>query len=52
MDPATAFALAIKAIAEMITELSRGQTDAQKQQMWEWYVADVSALRKLLHLEG
>lgn len=52
MDPATAFALAIKAIAEMITELSRGQTNDQKQKMWQWYVEDMAALRKLLHLEG
>jgi len=52
MDPATALALAIKAIAEMITELSRGQTVEQKQKMWEWYTTDVERLRKLLHLDG
>ncbi len=52
MDPATAFFEAIKAVAEMITELSRGQTIEQKQKFWDWYIADVEAWRKLLHIDG
>jgi hypothetical protein len=52
MDPLSAFALAIKAVAEMVTELSRGQTVEQKQKMWEWYVTDVERLRKWFKLDG
>lgn len=52
MDPVTAFFQAITALAEMVTELSRGQTDAQKQAMWQWYVDDIKALRDLMKLKG
>ena len=52
MDPLTAFAQAIKAVAEMVTELSRGQSNDQKQKMWDWYVTDVERLRKWFKLDA
>jgi hypothetical protein len=49
MDPVTAVALAIKAVSEMVTEISKGQTVEQKQQLWAWYIEDVKWWRDLLH---
>jgi len=40
MDPVTAFALATKAIAEMITAIVEGQTPEQKAQVWAWWIED------------
>jgi hypothetical protein len=47
MDPVTAIAQAIKAIADMVTELSRGQPPEVRKQMWEWFMEAVKALRAL-----
>jgi hypothetical protein len=51
MDPATAFALAIKAVAELVTEIIKGQPAAERAKMWEWYVADQERWRKLFKLD-
>lgn len=48
MDPISAVALAIKAVAEMTTEIVKGQTPEQKKQMWDWFVEDVAFWRELL----
>lgn len=50
MDPITAWALAIKAVAEMITELSRGQSDAVKQEMWTRFAEDTRLIRDFFKL--
>ena len=51
MDPVTAAALAVKAIAEMVTEIVRGQPPEVKAKIWDWWVADMERWRKLLKLE-
>ena len=51
IDPATAFALAVKAIAEMITEIVRGQPAAERAKIWAWYVDDQERWRKLFGLD-
>ena len=50
MDPLTAWALAIKAVAEMITEISKGQPPELKARMWERWMALDDRIRKALHL--
>ncbi len=45
MDPVTACALATKAIAEMITEIVKGQTPDQRAQVWAWFIADQARWR-------
>lgn len=52
MDPITAWALAVKATAEMVTEIARGQPVETKARMWEWFVADVAAVRKFFKIDG
>lgn len=49
MDPISAVALATKAVAEMITEIVKGQPPDVKAQMWAWYIEDVKWWRNLLH---
>ena len=51
MDPVTAWALATKAIAEMITEIVRGQSLEQRTQIWAWWIADQERWRKWFKLE-
>ncbi len=51
MDPVTAFALVVKAVAEMITEIVKGQTPEQKQKLWDFYIQDVERWRHLFHLD-
>jgi hypothetical protein len=51
MDPVTAWALAVKAIAEMITEVVRGQPPEVRKQAWEWWMADQDRWRRLLKLD-
>jgi len=41
-----AVALAVKAIAEMVTEIVKGQPPELKAKMWEWYVKDMETWRK------
>lgn len=50
MDPLTAWALATKALAEMVTAMVQGQSPEQKQKIWDWYIADQERWRKWLHL--
>lgn len=52
MDPVTAAALAVKAIAEMVTAIVEGQPPEVKKQIWEWYIDDQKRWRKLLHMDG
>jgi hypothetical protein len=52
MDPITALLLAWKATAEMVTELSRGQTTEQKTAMWQWFIDDQTRWRKWLKLDA
>ncbi len=49
-DPITAWALAVKAIAEMITEIVRGQPDDVRKQAWQWWIEDQARWRKLFKL--
>lgn len=51
MDPVTAVALATKAIAEMITEIVRGQPPEVRAQAWTWWVEDQKRWRRVLHLD-
>jgi hypothetical protein len=51
MDPVTAWALAVKSIAEMITEIVRGQPPEVKNQLWAWFEKDQERWRKRLHLD-
>lgn len=51
MDPITASALAIKAIAEMITEIVKGQPAEVKAKAWEWWVTDVERWRKFWKID-
>lgn len=50
MDPVTAWALATKAIAEMVTAMVQGQSPEQKQKIWDWFIADQERWRKWFHL--
>ncbi len=50
MDPLSALALATKAIAEMVTEIVKGQTAEQKAKIWDWWIADQARWRKLFKL--
>lgn len=52
MDPLTAAALAIKAIAEMVTAIVEGQTPAFREKVGEWAIRDISAIRKALKLDA
>jgi len=52
MDPVTAWALATKAIAEMITEIVKDQPPDVRAKAWDWWVADQERWRKALHLDA
>lgn len=51
MDPITAWALAVGKIADMITELARGQTAEQRAQIWQWFVEDQERWRHFFKLD-
>jgi hypothetical protein len=51
VDPITAWAMAVKAIAEMITEIVKGQPAAERAKIWEWWVEDQERLRKFFKLD-
>jgi hypothetical protein len=51
VDPITACALATRAIAEMVTEIVKGQPPEVKRQLWDWYVEDQKRWRRLFKLE-
>jgi len=40
MDAITAWALATKAVAEMVTEIVRGQPPEVRAQAWQWWMED------------
>lgn len=52
MDPLSSFALAVKAIAEMVTEIVKGQPPEVKEKIWNWYLEDQARWRKFFHLDG
>lgn len=52
MDPVTASAEAIKAVAEMITEIVKGMTPEAKQKVWDWYITDQERWRKFWKLDA
>jgi len=51
VDPITAWAQAVKAIAEMITEVVKGQSPEAKAQIWEWWIEDQKRWRKFLKID-
>lgn len=51
MDPLTAVANLITALTKLITVMAEGQTPEQRQQLWDWYIADVKRWRKLFRLD-
>ncbi len=51
MDPVTAVALMIKAIAEMVTEMVKGQTPEEKAKIWQWWLDDQARWRKFFKLD-
>jgi hypothetical protein len=51
VDPITACALATRAIAEMVTEIVKGQPPEVKRQLWDWYVEDQKRWRRWFKLE-
>ena len=50
MDPLTAAANLITALTKLVTVVMEGQTPEQRKQLWDWYLEDVKAWRKLFHL--
>jgi hypothetical protein len=48
MDPITAVALAVKATAEMVTEIVKGQPPDVRAQAWQWWMEDTKFWRDLL----
>lgn len=51
MDPISAWAVAVGKIADMITEIARGQTPAQREKIWQWFVEDQERWRRLLGID-
>lgn len=51
MDPLTAWAVATTAVAEMITEIIKGQSPEVKAQIWMWWVEDMKRWRKFFKLD-
>lgn len=52
MDPITAWALAVKAVAEMITEIVKGQPPEMRAEAWKRWQEFDDRMRKALHLNG
>jgi len=51
MDPVSAFANVVTAIANLISKLVDGQTPEQKKKMWDWFIADVERWRAFFKLD-
>lgn len=51
MDPITAVANAVEAIAKMVTAIVEGQPPETKAKIWDWYVKDTEFWRKLLKFD-
>lgn len=52
MDPFTSFAEMTKALAEMVTAIVSGMPPADKQKVWDWFIADQERLRKWFKIDG
>lgn len=52
MDPITAWALAVKAVAEMITEIVKGQPPEMKAEAWRRWMEFDDRVRKLMKIDG
>lgn len=50
MDPITAFANLVTSITELVKTIIVSQPPDVQKQMWDWYVADVKAWRKLFKI--
>lgn len=50
MDPITAWALALKAGFEMVTEIVRGQPQDFREKAWRQWWDDMEALRKFFKI--
>lgn len=46
-----AWAEATKAVAEMVTEIVKGQPDDVRKAAWEWWKTDQERWRRWLHLD-
>lgn len=51
MDPITAAVTLITAITNLMNTIVEGQTPEQRKQMWDWYIADIERIRKMLKLD-
>lgn len=51
MDPATAWALAIKAVADMITEIVRGQPADVRAKAWERWERHMAIMERLFKID-
>jgi len=52
MDPLTAYALAIKALAELGTEMIRGQSVEQKNAFWQIWLENVKAIHDVFKVKS
>ena len=52
MDPLTAWALAVKAVAEMITEIVKGQPPEMREQAWKRWMEFDDRFRKLFKIDA
>jgi hypothetical protein len=51
MDPLTAFANVVTAVTNLVQTIAEGQPPEVRKQLWDWYVADVAAFRKLFKVD-
>ncbi len=51
MDPISAWANAVAAIAKMIAVIVDGQTPEQKAQIWQWFVEDQARWRRVFKID-
>jgi hypothetical protein len=51
VDPLTVYANLVVALLEFMTEVSRGQSAAQKEKLWSYYLEDVARWRKFFKLD-
>ena len=50
MDPLSAYAIAISAVANLISKMIDGQSPEQKMILWQWFIEDMQVLRNLFKL--
>lgn len=51
MDPLTAFFTFATKLAELCIVIAEGQPPEVKKQVWEWWIEDVKAWRKVFKIE-